>query len=156
MGACEGKPLVLDFMAPPADPRLVRCAQPLALCTREFLGTSMDTKTAPTHQSIIAHPPSCLASSQAQPDQVVQLSCPQHHQQQRSSAAASLGHKVVVIGSCGVGKSSLTQRFASNVFNHEHQPTLAAVFFQRALCVDGCDVMLHLWDTSGDERRVEW
>eukprot|EP00750_Incisomonas_marina_P020421 INCI4023.1.p1 GENE.INCI4023.1~~INCI4023.1.p1 ORF type:complete len:174 (+),score=29.35 INCI4023.1:154-675(+) len=64
------------------------------------------------------------------------------------------GHKVVVVGTSAVGKSSILMRYISNSFTENTVPTLAAAFFKRVVCVDGNDVTLHIWDTSGDEKYL--
>jgi len=67
---------------------------------------------------------------------------------------ASNGHKVVVVGTSAVGKSSILMRYIKNAFTQDTVPTLAAAFFKRVVCIDGNDVTLHIWDTSGDEKYV--
>ena len=68
----------------------------------------------------------------------------------RSNVAA--GHKVVVVGTSAVGKSSILMRYVKNTFTADTVPTLAAAFFKRVVYVDGRDVTLYIWDTSGDEK----
>jgi GTPase SAR1 family protein len=63
-------------------------------------------------------------------------------------------HKVVILGTSAVGKSSIMLRYMKNTFAEDGAPTLAAAFFKRVICIEGVDVPLHIWDTSGDERCV--
>ncbi|KAL9653055.1 hypothetical protein ABK040_006276 [Willaertia magna] len=60
--------------------------------------------------------------------------------------------KVVVVGSQGVGKTSLVQRFVNDVFTNRSEPTIGADFLQRVVLVDGQQVKLNLWDTAGQEK----
>ena len=58
--------------------------------------------------------------------------------------------KVVTIGDCGVGKTSIVSRIVNNTFTNSYRPTI------------GCDFLtvtdrerkeiLQLWDTAGQER----
>ncbi|KAK2580443.1 hypothetical protein KPH14_006186 [Odynerus spinipes] len=60
--------------------------------------------------------------------------------------------KVVVLGSQGVGKTSIIVRYVGNVFNHRVNPTIGASFFTCKLNVGDTKVKLQVWDTAGQER----
>jgi len=45
--------------------------------------------------------------------------------------------KVVVIGTVGVGKSSLTIRYVHNEFNEHLDSTLGAVYFEKTIAHSG-------------------
>jgi len=65
----------------------------------------------------------------------------------------SLEAKIVVLGSQGVGKTSLLHRFVFNVAS-QHPSTVGASFLtKRVVDVDsGSTVRLQIWDTAGQER----
>uniref|UniRef100_A0A0K8TSD2 Putative rab subfamily protein of small gtpase n=1 Tax=Tabanus bromius TaxID=304241 RepID=A0A0K8TSD2_TABBR len=60
--------------------------------------------------------------------------------------------KVVVLGSQGVGKTSLVTRYVTNVLAKEIGPTIGASFSTCRLFLDDVKVKLLLWDTAGQER----
>ncbi|SJX66623.1 related to GTP-binding protein Rab5c [Sporisorium reilianum f. sp. reilianum] len=61
--------------------------------------------------------------------------------------------KVVILGSQGVGKTSLVHRYTSGQFTIASTPsTIGASFLTKKLIVDGVKVRLQLWDTAGQER----
>lgn len=61
--------------------------------------------------------------------------------------------KVVILGSQGVGKTSLVHRYTSGQFSIASTPsTIGASFLTKKLIVDGVKVRLQLWDTAGQER----
>lgn len=60
--------------------------------------------------------------------------------------------KVVVLGSQGVGKTSLVVRYIGKMFSHHISPTVGASFFSCTINVDDTRVKLQVWDTAGQER----
>jgi len=58
--------------------------------------------------------------------------------------------KVVMLGSQGVGKTSLIGRYLGNI---EHaSPTIGASFFTCKINLDDVRIKLQVWDTAGQER----
>jgi hypothetical protein len=69
--------------------------------------------------------------------------------------ANSLEAKIVVLGSQGVGKTSLVHRYVKNAFTPpETQSTIGASFLtKRVVDIDSSTVVrLQIWDTAGQER----
>ncbi|XP_052813550.1 ras-related protein Rab-22A-like [Mya arenaria] len=64
----------------------------------------------------------------------------------------SLEAKVVVLGSQGVGKTSVVIRYVGGMFSKAVSPTIGASFFTYKLTVDDYRVKLQVWDTAGQER----
>lgn len=60
--------------------------------------------------------------------------------------------KIIVCGDWAVGKTSLVRRFATNTFTEDYLTTIAMDVTNKELVVDGFNVNLALWDTSGQER----
>jgi len=60
--------------------------------------------------------------------------------------------KIVVIGDCGIGKTSLVQRFKSGGFTDRYTNTIGVDFAMKTVIVDGKRVKLQIWDTAGQER----
>jgi small GTP-binding protein len=67
----------------------------------------------------------------------------------------SLEAKIVVLGSQGVGKTSLVHRYVKNAFTPPStQSTIGASFLtKRVVDIDSSTVVrLQIWDTAGQER----
>ncbi|KAL4706274.1 hypothetical protein ACJJTC_017441 [Scirpophaga incertulas] len=60
--------------------------------------------------------------------------------------------KIVVLGSQGVGKTSLVVRYIGKMFSKHISPTIGASFFTCNISVDDARVKLQVWDTAGQER----
>lgn len=60
--------------------------------------------------------------------------------------------KVVILGSGGVGKSCLMNRFVSNQFDENSFHTIGVEFLNKDIEVDGEKFTLQIWDTAGQER----
>ena len=60
--------------------------------------------------------------------------------------------KLVIVGDCSVGKSSIGLRFTAGIFRPEQERTLGAVFLQRRVRADETLIHLDIWDTAGQER----
>eukprot|EP01103_Thecamoeba_quadrilineata_P000383 TRINITY_DN10321_c0_g1_i1.p1 TRINITY_DN10321_c0_g1~~TRINITY_DN10321_c0_g1_i1.p1 ORF type:complete len:220 (+),score=39.65 TRINITY_DN10321_c0_g1_i1:150-809(+) len=60
--------------------------------------------------------------------------------------------KIILIGSSGVGKTSLLTRFVDDRFDQEQVNTIGVDFKIKTLDVDGKKIKLQLWDTAGQER----
>lgn len=69
--------------------------------------------------------------------------------------AQSLEAKIVVLGSQGVGKTSLVARYVKNQFSPSTTTsTVGASFLTKRVVDDESDtlVRLQIWDTAGQER----
>lgn len=69
--------------------------------------------------------------------------------------AQSLEAKIVVLGSQGVGKTSLVNRYVKNQFQPASTTsTVGASFLTKRVVDDESDtlVRLQIWDTAGQER----
>lgn len=60
--------------------------------------------------------------------------------------------KILLLGSQGVGKSSLLARFADNEFLDNYRTTVGVDFKIRTIEIDDKTIKLQLWDTAGQER----
>ncbi|KAF4524323.1 hypothetical protein B566_EDAN005381 [Ephemera danica] len=60
--------------------------------------------------------------------------------------------KIVVLGSQGVGKTSMVVRYIGKMFSHHISPTIGASFFTCKLNVEDTRIKLQVWDTAGQER----
>ena len=63
------------------------------------------------------------------------------------------GHKVIVVGGGGAGKSALTQMFMYNNFVEEYDPTTADSY-RKIHEVDDVKCQLDILDTAGQEEYV--
>lgn len=60
--------------------------------------------------------------------------------------------KVCILGSSGVGKSSILKRFVSNEFDEAEQSTLGAAFMDKMFTHKGKVFRFQIWDTAGQEK----
>lgn len=61
--------------------------------------------------------------------------------------------KIIVVGNGVVGKTSMTQRFAKNIFTNEYKKTLGVDFLMKKKYIKPIDkeVEFMIWDTAGQE-----
>uniref|UniRef100_A0A673B673 RAB17, member RAS oncogene family n=1 Tax=Sphaeramia orbicularis TaxID=375764 RepID=A0A673B673_9TELE len=59
--------------------------------------------------------------------------------------------KMVLLGSSGVGKSSLAVRFAKNEFR-DTSPTVGCAFLTQVVHVSDASLRFEIWDTAGQEK----
>ncbi len=59
--------------------------------------------------------------------------------------------KLILIGSAGVGKSSILLRATTSKFNDEHNATIGVEFGSLLVKIEGKLVRLQTWDTGGME-----
>lgn len=68
----------------------------------------------------------------------------------------ALEAKVVVLGSHGVGKTSLIRRYISRLHSkpngNDSEPTIGASFSKVKIIIDDFKVKMQVWDTAGQER----
>ena len=62
-----------------------------------------------------------------------------------------LSFKLIVIGDCGVGKSCLTSRATTNLFDDGYSTTLGFEFVTFNVKINGKIIKLQIWDTCGQE-----
>ncbi|XP_046396741.1 ras-related protein Rab-18-B-like [Ischnura elegans] len=60
--------------------------------------------------------------------------------------------KILIIGDCGVGKSSLLLRFSEDKFDINQEVTMGLDFKHKLITIDDNVVRLAIWDTAGNER----
>jgi small GTP-binding protein len=61
-------------------------------------------------------------------------------------------YKIVVLGTSGVGKTSIVHRLTSGAFLQDGGPTCGADFHSYTATVNGQSAKLQIWDTAGQER----
>jgi len=60
--------------------------------------------------------------------------------------------KVVLLGTSGVGKSSLLYRYVTNGWDENIQTTLGAAFMDKQIQYKGRTLKFQIWDTAGQEK----
>ncbi len=61
-------------------------------------------------------------------------------------------YKVVIFGDAGCGKTTLTQRFLTNLFKSDTKMTIGVDFEVKSLEINEKKVKLQIWDFGGEER----
>ncbi len=59
--------------------------------------------------------------------------------------------KVCMIGTSGVGKTSLVAKFVHSMFSDKYLTTVGVKIDKKTVSLDGADVMLMIWDLAGDD-----
>ena len=59
--------------------------------------------------------------------------------------------KICMIGSFGVGKTSLVARFVRSIFSEKYQTTVGVKIDKKVVEVGGQQVTLVLWDIAGED-----
>src|SRR5579871_2191071 len=59
--------------------------------------------------------------------------------------------KICMLGSYGVGKTSLVSRFVSSMFSDSYHSNVGVKIDKKIVAVDGEEVTLMLWDLAGEE-----
>jgi len=60
--------------------------------------------------------------------------------------------KIVIFGDAGCGKTTLTQRFLTNLFVSDSKMTIGVDFGIKVLEVENKKVKLQIWDFGGEKR----
>lgn len=63
-----------------------------------------------------------------------------------------LQKKICMLGSYGVGKTSLVGRFVHSIFSEKYQSTIGVKVDRKRIQLDGKDVNMLLWDLHGDDE----
>jgi small GTP-binding protein len=59
--------------------------------------------------------------------------------------------KVCLLGTSGVGKTSLVAQFVHSMFSDKYLTTVGVKIDKKTMQVDGTEVMLVIWDLAGDD-----
>jgi small GTP-binding protein len=59
--------------------------------------------------------------------------------------------KVCMIGTAGVGKTSLVAKFVHSMFSDKYLTTVGVKIDKKTVSVDGSEVTLIIWDLAGDD-----
>ena len=59
--------------------------------------------------------------------------------------------KICMIGTSGVGKTSLVARFVQSMFSEKYLTTVGVKIDKKTVQVEGSEVQLMIWDLSGDD-----
>ena len=63
--------------------------------------------------------------------------------------------KICMLGSFGVGKTSLVARFVQGIFSAKYLSTVGVKIDKREMKVGDQDVLLMLWDLAGEDSRSQ-
>ena len=59
--------------------------------------------------------------------------------------------KVCMVGTSGVGKTSLVAKFVHSIFSDKYLTTVGVKIDKKTVAVNGNEVMLMIWDLAGDD-----
>jgi len=124
-----------------------------------------DAKPRHRSQRSISKPlsdPSRHRSKKLQPLVQQQSSRPSApHSRARSSSKFESGAplkkyqmKILVVGNCKCGKSSIIQRYVNQEFNDVYKTTIGADYVQKIVRRDNAKLRIQLWDIAGQDRFV--
>jgi small GTP-binding protein len=68
---------------------------------------------------------------------------------------AAIQKKICMLGSFGVGKTSLVARFVQGIFSGKYLSTVGVKIDKKQLRVGDQDVLLLLWDLAGEDSRSQ-
>ena len=60
--------------------------------------------------------------------------------------------KILILGDCTVGKTSLLLRYTDDNFTESHVSTIGVEYKVKTIEINGKSIKLQIWDTSGQER----
>ena len=60
--------------------------------------------------------------------------------------------KIILLGSFGVGKTSIIKSFNNKIFNENEPSTVSCNFISKKMIVDKKNYICDIWDTAGQER----
>lgn len=60
--------------------------------------------------------------------------------------------KILMLGNASVGKTSLSERYITGVFNPDLRLTVGVEFFIKTIEINGKTIKLQIWDMGGEER----
>ena len=60
--------------------------------------------------------------------------------------------KILLVGNSGVGKSSISSRYACNTFTEDYMPTIGIDFNVKLIPFNDKHIKLHIWDSATQER----
>ena len=63
-----------------------------------------------------------------------------------------LKKKICMVGSYGVGKTSLVKRFVHSIFSEKYQITIGVKIDKKTVIMDDKEIKLLLWDIAGEEE----
>ncbi len=63
--------------------------------------------------------------------------------------------KICMVGSFGVGKTSLVARYVKSIFSDKYFTTLGVKIDKKSLSVEGEEVNLMLWDLAGEDALTQ-
>jgi hypothetical protein len=63
--------------------------------------------------------------------------------------------KVCMVGSYGVGKTSLVKRFVQSVFDERYLTTVGVKIDKKPLVVNGRQMILMIWDLAGEDELAQ-
>jgi GTPase SAR1 family protein len=65
----------------------------------------------------------------------------------------NLQKKICMLGSVGVGKTSLVRRFVESLFSDSYQATVGVKIDRKTLALSGVTLNLMLWDLQGEAEN---
>ena len=60
--------------------------------------------------------------------------------------------KIILIGDCKVGKTSILHRLTDNKFNEKYKPSLTLEYSNYTIKINNYIMRMQIWDTSGQEK----
>ena len=69
-----------------------------------------------------------------------------------NSQPVDMSYKIVMLGECGSGKSSIADKFVDDNFQSTQTSTIGVDFFNKIVEYNGNVFKIQIWDTAGQEK----
>jgi small GTP-binding protein len=62
-----------------------------------------------------------------------------------------INYKILLVGDCGIGKTSFSKKYVHDLFTVVYNPTIGVNYSEKPIIENGKYICLQLWDISGKE-----
>lgn len=63
-----------------------------------------------------------------------------------------MAYKIVILGECGTGKSSIAEKYVNDTYQSTNTSTIGVDFFNKVITLGNKTFKIQIWDTAGQEK----